>query len=227
MKTIATIVLVSSLFFCCTNNSCELVREKVKRIWHDLETTNDTAKAVSMLNDIVSEKSKCVDALIARGDLMYLSEEYNVALSDYKRALLIDKKNVYPLYQLGIVYQELEKYDLSVMYFDSAASLKKIDSNLYMNLKGIAKAESEKGDVDISEIYYRQGISLYYLHKREKAKWCFDFCILNNYEVGHAYWYRGAINAELNRVKEACADFEMAKFNGSGEVESYIDKYCR
>ena len=225
---IGAMLFLYSLIFSCKEN-CQQIVEDCLQYEKIFNKNHDTAYLVKSLNKAPIKAEACIDAYFTRGDIFFSINYLNWAKSDYYSALMLEPNNVYGLFRIGLLFQETEKFDSSIYYFQKAINRKTKGSFIVdePNNKGILSNNDGKYDIQSTEIIFQQGISYYYNRNLKEAMINFNHCISHNYMLEDAYKYRGAIYAETNEIKKACYDFSQSKLLGNDDVDDLINKYCK
>ncbi len=209
---------------CSTKPECKNFEKN-----YSLIKVTDTFELFNFLNLVIAKNSKCIDALLARGDLHFSKNNLKRAIEDYNIVLQNDKNNIYALYQLGVLYQVDEKLDSSLIYLNQALSRKR-NGDIIIDNKVISKKlmlPSDKYDILSSEIIYQMGISYYHKREMSNALASFDYCLRDEYKLGSSHLYRGAIFYESSKPDSACIAFRLAGLNGSEFASEYLSKFCK
>jgi lipoprotein NlpI len=218
-------VLVSIIQICgCAQkqNNCSLFNKM-----YISSMKSDTPHLVQLLNNVISQDSLCVNALLTRGDIFFDINNLSLAKQDYFKVLSLDSKNVYSLYQLGELFNVEEKYDSAILFFQKAIDLKS-NGNFILDRTNENIDPQAKYDIEANEIMFARGLSFYYKRRLNDALNDFSYCIVHKYKLDKSYLYRAAILIELkSNLGAACSDLYEAKKNGSKEANMYIFKYCR
>lgn len=210
------------------NSHCSEFSKSYASIVELASKQRDTLILIKGLNDIINKDGYCIDAYLTRGDLYMFKNFLNLAKRDYFKVLSLSNKNVYSLYQLGILYH-LNNNEDSAIYFLKKALDVKTDGNIIIDYHTINKelsTENDKYDIPYNELVYQMAISYYFKRQMNKALENFNFCIKNNYKLSKVLLYRGAIYFEVGNNKLSCQDFTKAKDLGNSEADNYINKYC-
>lgn len=188
---------------------------------------SDTSHLIEVLNNVISNDSLCVNALLTRADIFFDIDNLNLAKQDYFKVLSLDSTNVYSMYQLGELFNVEEKYDSAIVFFQKALDLKS-NGNFILDRTNEEIDPKAKYDIAANELMFSQGLSFYYKRRLNDALNNFTYCIFQKYRLDKSYLYRAAILIELKSDQgNACLDLYEAKKNGSKEADTYIAKYCQ
>ncbi|GCA73495.1 TPR repeat-containing protein YrrB [Microcystis aeruginosa NIES-2520] len=147
-----------------------------------------------------------------RGNLYYYQQKYDLALSDYSKAIEINPNYAMAYYNRGTVYSDLQKYDLALSDFSKA-----IDIN-----------------PNYADAYYNRGVLYKDLQKYELALADYSKAIDINPNYAMAYNNRGTVYSDLQKYELALADYSKAidinpnyakAYNNRGTVYSDLQKY--
>lgn len=151
------------------------------------------------------------------GFAYYIEKNYQLAYSEFHKALQIDPNNKDALHGLALVHMEFQEYEMARDLFLRALS---IDSNyadawfnlglcyqkLNMHNEGISafsKALSNPFFITQDKAYFGQGLSYYRIGKYEEAKNSFDKAIKRNILLIQAHWYMALTYQKLGLYSEA------------------------
>lgn len=148
-------------------------------------------------------------AFMGRGAVYFLLSKYDTALIDYEKSLKLDPNNETVYYDIGITYAELNRYDEAITFLNEAL---------------------RRENVHLS--FYERGRCLYEIQEYELAEMDFQNALIFNDKLdpwekidnGRSYYHKGLSNVRLNKIKEACSDFENALSNNYSNAQSEYKK---
>ncbi len=132
------------------------------------------------------------------------NENYADAIIYFNKALTLDNKNLYAIYNKGLCYFFLEMYDEAIKEYSSAI---KIDSQY-------------------KDAYFERGYVYFELKMYKEAINDFSKYIEIDPSEPAAYTNRGLAKYNLGNTKGACIDWELSKAFG-GDVDTFINNYCK
>ena len=117
---------IKKIFFDISKNNPEDTNNKFKlaEIYYKDE---DFAKALQLFNDIIIKNSKHVDALVYKGLIHDIREEYDRAITAYKLALNVEPDDAATLYNLGLTYYNKEDFNNAVNMLKKAVDIEPND----------------------------------------------------------------------------------------------------
>lgn len=98
-----------------------------------LEESGNTAHAAMLYREMLNH-SPDARAAINLGTIHYNRGEYTIAADLYRRATLLDPKNVLALFNLGIVLDELKSYASAVRTYQQAIGINPRHADSHYNL---------------------------------------------------------------------------------------------
>lgn len=168
---------------------------------------NNSKSAIDEFSFAISIDSTYARAYTGRGAAYHLLKQYDKALLDYNRSLMLDTTKGFAFFDVGLTLNELGKYDDAIKYLNHALRLSD-DNHL---------------------AFFQRGRSLYEIKEFELAEINFKNAIIFNDKLdpwekldnGRSYYRKGLSNVHLNKIKEACLDFENSIANNykNAEVE--------
>ncbi len=125
--------------------------------------------------------------------------EYELALEDFKKSIILNSLHTKSYYNIGIVYAENEKPDSAITYFDKAITQK----------------------TDYIDAYLNRGVAYNNLGQYEKALQDFGRVITINPKDEMAYSNRGLVYLELKQYNDALKDFSRAIMLNPNRAQTY------
>jgi len=202
-------------------NNFNLLKEKIK-------IEKEREDVLSKLNKFLIKYPNCIYANLLLGDINLLDQKYALSKKYFLKSMAIDPRNVYTLFNLGILYNLEKKYDSSVLFFRTAAKLKTSGGFVLDKNRNLEKVTSYPTfDVEYSEIVYNDAISSYYANYFSDALAEFNYCISAEKNLKECYYLRALIYLKKKEIQLACQDFKLAKSNGNLKAEASLEEYCK
>ena len=133
-------------------------------------------------------------------------EDYNNAISYYKKAEALNPKNAEIPYYIGYLYSEQKDWGNAEIYLKKAVSL-----NPQSEAKNLLSYVSQNGSLGV----LNEGIDLFEKQDFTKALAKFNEIIKKEASNAYAYYYRGMIYDEQKQTKLAIADYLNAIKNSN------------
>jgi len=146
------------------------------------------ANEIILWNDVVSKSPHKARGYINRGWAYYNQGNFNQALSDDDKAILINPKLLYPYDDRGLIYAKEGRFDDAILEYTKA-----IDLNPYF-----------------AEVYYNRGNSYYQLDNYQQALNDFNEAIIVNPEYVDAYNKRGNLFLKRGKTFQALSDYKKS-----------------
>jgi len=131
--------------------------------------------------------------------------EYELAISNFKLALLYDNKDFTTYYNIGLSYFYLEQYEEALNYL-----------NISIDLEPAYFAS-----------YSQRGILYSITDEFESAELDFQKCIEIDSSNSTGYYNLGINYLRQNRISDAIDFLEIADEKGHPNARSVIENYCR
>jgi tetratricopeptide (TPR) repeat protein len=157
-----------------------------------------------------------------RGILYYNQQKYDLALSDYNKAIEINPNYAEAYYNRGILYKNLQKYDLALSDWNKAIDINPNYAVAYNN-RGLVYYNQQKYElaladynktIDINpnyaEAYNNRGNLYSDLQKYELALADYNKAIEINPNFAEAYYNRGNLYSDLQKYELALSDYSKA-----------------
>lgn len=172
---------------------------------------NNYSMAVKEFSFAIEMDSTFAKAYTGRGAAYHLLEQYDEALIDYKKSLQLDLTNGTAFYDVGLTLNEIGKYDEAIIYLNEALRLSDDDH----------------------QAFFERGRSLYEIKEFALAVINFRNAIIFNDKLdpwekldnGRSYYYKGLSNVRLNKMTQACSDFENSINYNYDEAEAEFKKF--
>lgn len=162
------------------------------------------ADAIGFFNKAIEINNGNTIYFYKRGQAYYELQQYYLAINDfaYCDGILKDESE-YP-YLIGICFDKLDKTNNALRYYNRAISLDSIDMR-----------------------YYKCRANLYLRTENyTNAILDYDIIIAQNAKDGSMYYHRGIAKYKLNKLDEACADWQNAMLNNYTDAMYYVSKNC-
>jgi tetratricopeptide (TPR) repeat protein len=150
-----------------------------------LATSRGTGKAM-YVSPLTAQKTK--EQWINDGNSHYDAKQYQQAIADYDRAIILDPQYAIAYYARGRGYFAISEQKKAIADYDNAIQL----------------------DPQYTDAYYARGNTYYILWKYQQAIADYDSAIYLNPQLTDAYYNRGLAYYSLDKFKKAIADFESA-----------------
>lgn len=151
------------------------------------------------------------------GFAYYIEKNYQLAYSEFHKALQIDPNNKDALHGLALVHMEFQEYEMARDLFLRTLSIDSNYADAWFNLglcyqklnmhneaiNAFNKALSNPIFITQDKAYFGQGLSYYKLGKYEEAKNSFDKAIKRNILLIQAHLYMALTNQKLGLYSEA------------------------
>lgn len=156
--------------------------------WLALLPRSDRNLVGDNLNMSLDLDRQIADVYNSRG-LVYRNEKkWQLALTNYSKAIAIDPNCAKAYNNRGVVYSILKKWDLALADY----------------------AQSVRIDPDLANVYYNRGNVYFYQQKWELAIANYTKTVDLDPDYGAAYYNRGQIWRQLKHQPKAIADFQTA-----------------
>ncbi len=157
-----------------------------------------------------------------RGNLYKNLQKYELALSDYNKAIEINPNYAYAYLNRGILYRDLQKYELALSDYSKAIEINPNYAEAYVN-RGVLYRLQEKYELALADYdkaieinrndavaYYNRGVLYSYQQKYELALADYNQAIRINPNFALAYANRGILYAILGQSEKAKIDLQQA-----------------
>jgi len=218
--------LVANILACNQNEiyNCDTFKIQIDSLKNN---QSDTSKAIRILSNVIENNKDCIDALLTRADLYFELDSLDKSESDFNSVLRTDNKNIYALYQLGILSSLKEDFKTAISFFTEAISLKEKNGYIFnFNTKN-TEVSANRYDIDYIELIYRLALANYNWKHYSEAYELYTICIEKKYYLSECLLYRGTISIGSANYKEACEDFKKSAFLGNELAAKYLSKYCK
>ncbi|MCA2660318.1 MAG: tetratricopeptide repeat protein [Microcystis sp. M049S2] len=171
-----------------------------------------------------------------RGNLYYDLQKYELALSDWNKAIDINPNFAKAYNNRGILYSDLQKYDLALSDYSKAIDINPNDAGAYVN-RGVLYSDLQKYDLALSdyskaidinrndaEAYYNRGNLYYDLQKYDLALADYDKAIDINPNFAEAYNNRGDLYRLQQKYDLALSDINKAIDINPNDAGAYLNR---
>lgn len=185
--------------------------------------TGDFESSFKLINDVLRKNDKYRDAYILKGSNYKVIGNYELALSSYQTAVMLDPNYFMVQLQTGYLLSEMENHGLAIEYYRNAADL---DPKSIEALYGVAKSlqdmgEFEKAQAAYREIlavdesffiaYFNQGFIKQHLQNQpDSAVYYYNLCLDTQPEYVKAWYQLGETYITLDRNVDAARAFAEA-----------------
>jgi len=173
---------------------------------------------------------------VNRGSLYYNQQKYELALSDWNKAIDINPNFADAYYNRGLLYSDQQKYELALADYNKAINLNpnfadayNNRGNLYKNLQKYELALSDYSKaIDINpnfaDAYYNRGLLYQDLQKYDLALSDYNKAIDINPNYAKAYYNRGILYQDLQKYDLALSDYSKAIEINPNYAEAYNNR---
>lgn len=180
----------------------------------------------------------CTETKKGPGDRYFEKGEYDLAVQTYTENLKINPTDVTLLYSRGRAYQEMGDFNKARIDFESATAY---DPNNFQVLLSLSAVQLEEKKYASALLYatkaegipgapamasFLKARALHQLGLPEDALKAYGNAIQIDKDFGQAYLNRGLLKVALDRKKQACEDFKLAKVLNYPGADDLFDKYC-
>jgi len=163
-------------------------------------------------------------SLLGLGSIKLETGDFNNAIADFSKAILLNDKNSEIFIFRGDAYLELDDYNNALKDYNSAIAKNPSNGLAYFSkgqllcdigeyaqaTENFLKANSI--EPSLPDYHHWQGICYFYLDKFEESIIHIDAAIIDEYafDLWELYYYRGASNYYLLKFDEAIYDFKLS-----------------
>lgn len=172
------------------------------------------------------------------GFAYYIEKNYQLAYTEFHKALQIDPNNKDALHGLALVHMEFQEYEMARDLFLKALAIDSNYADAWFNLglcyqklnmhneaiNAFSKALSNPLFITQDKAHFAQGLSYYKIGKYEEAKNSFDKAIKRNIMLIQAHLYMSLTYQKLGAYSEASKTLKNSlKFdsNYKGDLEKF------
>ncbi|MFN7909386.1 MAG: tetratricopeptide repeat protein [Microcystis sp.] len=173
---------------------------------------------------------------VNRGGIYYNQQKYELALSDYNKAIELNRNFAMAYYNRGLLYYNQQKYDLALSDYSKAIDINRNDAVAYVN-RGILYDDLQKYDLALADYtkaielnpnyalaYNNRGILYYNQQKYELALSDYTKAIDINPNFAEAYNNRGNLYDDLQKYDLALSDYTKAIEINPNFAEAYYNR---
>jgi tetratricopeptide (TPR) repeat protein/S1-C subfamily serine protease len=173
---------------------------------------------------------------VNRGILYYNQQKYDLALSDWNKAIDINPNFAEAYNNRGNLYSDLQKYDLALSDWNKAIDINPNFAEAYNN-RGNLYSDLQKYDLAISDYskaidinpnyawaYYNRGILYYNQQKYELALSDWNKAIDINPNFAEAYNNRGNLYSDLQKYELALSDYSKVIDINPNLAQAYYNR---
>jgi protein O-GlcNAc transferase len=194
------------------------------------------AEARALYEQVVSFEPRHFHALHLLGIVALQSNQAEVAIDLFGKAILIDPSSVAAHVNRGNALQERQRLDEAIACYDKAIALKPDCAEAFHNrgnalreLKTHAAAIASYDKAialkpDYAQAHQNRGLALSYLDQREAAIASYDQAILHNRHDADPYFNRGNELRALGRYGAALASYDKAVLLQAGFADAHLNR---
>lgn len=174
------------------------------------------------------------------GYAYFIEKNYQLAYSEFHKALQIDPNNKNALHGLALVHMEFQEYEAAKDLFLKTLSLDQDYADAWFNLgicyqklnmhkeaiEAFQKALNNPLFVTQDKAYFGQGLSYYRTGRYEEAKNAFDKAIKRNVLLIQAHLYMALTYQKLNQYSEAAKTLRNA-IRLDSSFKGDVDKFSK
>jgi tetratricopeptide (TPR) repeat protein len=208
--------------------TCDYLSRNYIEVIRQYASREEKSILISRLNETITKYNGCKDAYALRADLYTQLDSLTIACEDYYKLYSIDTNNIYALYFIGMCNEQDSNFESAVSFYDKAMQKKTDHNGLIIDFNPGAQGIFNKRsyDVESKRIVFRRGLGNYYRGFVKQSYQDFSYSILQGFNTGASYFYRGLIYLSLDSLQKACREFEMARSSGYVDYDKYFEKYC-
>ncbi|GCA71998.1 TPR repeat-containing protein YrrB [Microcystis aeruginosa NIES-2519] len=171
-----------------------------------------------------------------RGIIYYKQQKYDLAISDYSKAIEINPNYAQAYVNRGNLYSDLQKYDLALSDYNKAIDINPNDAYAYNN-RGVLYSDLQKYDLALSDYdkairinpnyamaYNNRGVLYSDLQKYDLALSDYSKAIELNRNFAMAYYNRGLLYKDLQKYDLALSDYDKAIEINPNYAEAYVNR---
>ncbi len=173
---------------------------------------------------------------VNRGSLYYNQQKYELALSDWNKAIDINPNFADAYYNRGLLYSDQQKYELALADYSKAIDINPNFADAYYN-RGNLYSDLQKYDLALSDYskaidinpnyanaYYNRGNLYSDLQKYDLALSDYTKAIDINPNYANAYNNRGNLYSDLQKYDLALSDYSKAIEINPNYAEAYNNR---
>ena len=151
-KFVFLVLFIPSLFlkasFLAANSSLQQIEGFTKA--NQLVDSGEYEQAIVLLNHLINQNPKDVEAFFLRGNAFYQLREFDRAMVDFRKTVQIDPKFAMGHQSMGMVYYREGKLNDSIVSFDRAITFDPELGIAYYN-RGISFLHKQRYDLSLSD----------------------------------------------------------------------------
>jgi len=183
--------------------------------------------AILKLNELIKINPNFVAAYLYRGNNKSELNQFNSALTDFKKVVQLDSLNMLALFEIANNYSNLLDYNSAILYYNKSESLHKNTPKL--SYSGLMKRsflkETNMYFVEENDIFFNRGLSYFAL--KEYLLAFKDFSSISNEGVdADSKYMLGLTLLKLKKTKESCKELDSAILLGSKKAIILKQKNC-
>ncbi|MDX2303233.1 MAG: tetratricopeptide repeat protein [Microscillaceae bacterium] len=174
-----------------------------------------------------------------RGLAHFQLQKSDLAEQDFQNALKLDPKLNKSFYFLGLIDFNRAEYEQALNLLGKAITLKadyedaySLRVQIYLQIQDSLHALEDYGHlIQLNpynwNAYLNRGKINFYLGNYQESLPDFERLIAKQPENPEAYFFRGRIFQSLNKLSDACKDWQKAQQLGHSEATSFREKFCK
>jgi tetratricopeptide (TPR) repeat protein len=229
--------LIYILIFSVILSSCDFTSaEEYLNEAFEYEEKGELQKAIELLDKAIEKKPNFRPALLNRGYYKSQLGKRADGISDYEKILSFDSGNTLALFNIGINYQELAKYEKAISFFTRALNSDGVSFVIpnsdggYLIMRANIDFDPLDNDMDFevtkSEIEFSRGINYLFNEQYDYAIVDFENTIKANYDRVNSYFFLGEIYLKKDNFEKACKNYTLSANLGDLDAKEKLKKHC-
>ena len=202
------------------------------------DINNMSETALNAIEKMERDQPEWAEVYFLHAQYLYYKKEPGY-IEKAQKSIELKPRLIRPEYFLASVYDELQNYKLSLVYYNQLEKLNPTHWSLYYNRGNVkdmlrdfngSVADYSKA-LELDPAHYRalfnRGYAYLAMENYAKAEPDFDAFIRMMPSYVLAYYYRGFSRYFLGNKTACCEDMRKAAALGDQESASFITKYCQ
>ena len=217
------LLFIVSAIACKPAITCKELRTSYFNLTSRLGNWQDTVAFIDNLGKLIDRDPRCEKALQTRGYFYLIEDSINQAMFDFRKALQINRNNIYTLYGLASIYNLNSRNDSAYYFINTAIKEKSrlgyaVDQNDFF---------SRKFDIPLNELIFFRGLILYEAGVFENSKKDFLKSIALEHEGGEASAYLASIYLKEDNIDSACFyNLRAKRLQFRSVIDSAVEIKC-